>query len=373
MKLKWQTCLKVVASIFLLYLCVHYWPSAANLLSVALRAAAPLFIGFVVAYLVNILMSVYEKHYFPKSRKNAVVKSRRPVCMVAAFVTLIAVVALVIYLIVPQLVSCVQLLLAEVPAAARKVVAWGRANGVIPENILDTLSQIDWRERINQIVEVVTTGIGSATEVLISSVSSVFSGIVTALLSVIFAIYILAGKEKLINQFTRLGKRYLKDTWMAKIRYVLHTLNDCFHKYVVGQCVEAVILGGLCTVGMLLLKLPYAVMIGAVIAFTALIPVAGAYIGGGIGAFIILMESPMKALIFLIFLVVLQQLEGNIIYPRVVGSSLGLPAIWVLAAVTVGGGVMGVLGMLLGVPLAATVYRLVRNDLNKEVNGLTNG
>jgi len=220
---------------------------------------------------------------------------------------------------------------------------------------------------INQIIGVLTSGIGSAAEILITSVSSVFSGVVTALLSAIFAIYILAGKEKLADQFLRLGNRYLKPAWMGKVRYVVDTMNDCFHKYVVGQCIEAVILGGLCTVGMLILQLPYALMIGAVIAFTALIPVAGAYIGGAIGAFIILMESPVKALIFLIFLVVLQQLEGNIIYPRVVGSSLGLPAIWVLAAVTVGGGVMGIPGMLLGVPLAATVYRLIRNDVNKAV------
>lgn len=367
MKLKWKTCFKVAVSLFVLFLCMHYWSSAANLLSMVFSAAGPLFIGCIVAYLVNILMRFYEKHYFPRTQTGSLVKSRRPVCMIAAFITLIAVVVLVVWLIVPQLVSCVQLLLAEVPAAVRNIIAWGRSNGIIPENILDALGQINWRERINQIVDVLTTGIGSAAEILITSVSSVFSGVVTALLSAIFAIYILAGKEKLADQFLRLGNRYLKPAWMGKVRYVVDTMNDCFHKYVVGQCVEAVILGGLCTVGMLILRLPYALMIGAVIAFTALIPVAGAYIGGAIGAFIILMESPVKALIFLIFLVVLQQLEGNIIYPRVVGSSLGLPAIWVLAAVTVGGGVMGIPGMLLGVPLAATVYRLIRNDVNKAV------
>ncbi len=367
MKLKWKTCFKVAASLFVLFLCMHYWSSAANLLSMVFSAAGSLFIGCIVAYLVNILMRFYEKHYFTNAQKSALIKSRRPVCMIAAFVTLIAVVVLVIWLIVPQLVSCVQLLLAEVPAAVRNIIVWGRSNGIIPENILDALGQINWQERINQIIGVLTSGIGSAAEILITSVSSVFSGVVTALLSAIFAIYILAGKEKLASQFLRLGNRYLKPAWMGKVRYVVDTMNDCFHKYVVGQCIEAVILGGLCTVGMLILQLPYALMIGAVIAFTALIPVAGAYIGGAIGAFIILMESPVKALIFLIFLVILQQLEGNIIYPRVVGSSLGLPAIWVLAAVTVGGGVMGIPGMLLGVPLAATVYRLIRNDVNKAV------
>ncbi|MBR5509137.1 MAG: AI-2E family transporter, partial [Lachnospiraceae bacterium] len=128
---------------------------------------------------------------------------------------------------------------------------------------------------------------------------------------------------------------------------------------------EAVILGTLCALGMTVLRLPYAAMVGALIAFTALIPVVGAFIGGGVGAFVILMESPVQALIFLIFLIVLQQLEGNLIYPRVVGSSIGLPGLWVLAVVTIGGGVFGVLGMLLGVPIAAAAYRLLREDMNR--------
>ena len=149
--------------------------------------------------------------------------------------------------------------------------------------------------------------------------------------------------------------------------YVITILHDCFQRYIVGQCTEAVILGLLCTLGMWIFRLPYATMIGALIALTALIPVAGAYIGGGVGALMVFSVSPMKAVVFLAFLVILQQLEGNLIYPRVVGSSLGLPAIWVLAAVTVGGGVLGVAGMLIGVPIAAACYRLLRNDLNKEI------
>ena len=145
-------------------------------------------------------------------------------------------------------------------------------------------------------------------------------------------------------------------------------LNNSFHNYIVGQCTEAVILGILCTIGMLILRLPYASMIGALIAFTALIPVAGAYIGAGVGAFMILTVSPVKALVFLIFLVVLQQLEGNIIYPKVVGSSIGLPGIWVLAAVTVGGGILGIGGMLLGVPVTAALYQIIKDDIKERTS-----
>lgn len=144
---------------------------------------------------------------------------------------------------------------------------------------------------------------------------------------------------------------------------MMGVFNDAFHSFIVGQCMEAVILGCLCVVGMWILRFPYATMIGCLVGFTALIPVAGAYIGAIVGGFMIFTVSPFKALLFLVFIVVLQQLEGNLIYPKVVGASIGLPGIWVLAAVTVGGGVLGIGGMLLGVPLAAGLYQLIRSDV----------
>ena len=160
-------------------------------------------------------------------------------------------------------------------------------------------------------------------------------------------------------------KTYLKPTWYNRLTYFLQTLNSCFHSFVVGQCTEAVILGLLCMTGMMIFQFPYASMVGALIGFTALIPVAGAYIGAGVGAFMIFTVSPIKALLFLLFISILQQLEGNLIYPKVVGSSIGLPGIWVLAAVTIGGGVLGIGGMLLAVPLTATCYQMIRTDVVK--------
>lgn len=147
---------------------------------------------------------------------------------------------------------------------------------------------------------------------------------------------------------------------------MLTITNDCFHRYIVGQCTEAVILGALCALGMFIFRFPYAVMTGAVIGVTALIPVAGAYIGGAVGFILILSVSPTKAVLFLVYPVILQQLEGNLIYPRVVGSSIGLPGLWVLATVTVGGGIMGIAGMLIGVPIAAALYQILRNDVHKK-------
>lgn len=367
MKIEWKTCYRVGISIFILYLCTQYWKDVAGFVSSLVGAASPLIIGCVIAYLVNILMSMYEKHYFPNSEKRIVKKGKRPVCMIAAYLTLIAIVILVFGLVVPQLVSCIQLLLSELPAAMKTLVNAMDKIEMIPKDIISFLQDINWQSKISQLINMVTSGIGNAMGIMVNMISSVFSGIVTAFLSIIFSFYLLSGKETLAGQVNHLMEHYLKKEWNEKIHYVLDILNDCFRRYIVGQCTEAVILGLLCMLGMWILRLPYASMLGALVAFTALIPVAGAYIGAGVGAFMILTVSPVKALIFLVFIVVLQQLEGNLIYPKVVGSSLGLPGIWVLAAVTVGGGIMGVVGMLLGVPIVAAIYRLIKNDVNKDV------
>lgn len=365
MKFGWKTCLRVGVSVFLLYLCIHYWVNVADIASMILSAATPLLIGCAIAYVVNILMCFYEKHYFPRTERRFVAKSRRVVCMLLAIVTLLLIIALIIWLVLPQLWSCVQLILAELPLFLKEVALLIEEWGVLPENITDTLTNIDWPSQISQIVQMVSTGLGSVVDVLIKTVSSVFSGVVSALLSVIFSVYLLFSKERLMSQVQRVSCHYLKETWYQKCVYVFGVFNDCFRRYIVGQCTEAVILGILCALGMWILRLPYAAMIGALTAFTALVPIVGSYIGAIVGAFMILTVSPAKAVIFLVFLIILQQLEGNIIYPRVVGHSLGLPGIWVLTAVTIGGGVMGIGGMLLGVPLAAAIYRLVREDVNR--------
>lgn len=363
MEISWKTCARVGVSAFVLYLAIHYWQGAVGLAGAVAGASLPLVIGGAAAYILNILMSFYERHYFAKNNTPAARKSRRPVCMILSILTLTLIVFGVIILVVPQLVSAVQLLWAEVPGALEKVSIWLQGIEWLPQEMRNLAESINWRSKLGDMAKFLSSGIGSVAGILVSTVSSVFSGAVTTLLSVIFTIYLLSGKEKLGRQCHRLMKFVLREKWYARFCHVLGILNDSFRRYIVGQCTEALILGALCTVGMLILQFPYATMIGALVAFTALIPVAGAYIGAGVGAFMILTVSPVKALGFLVFLIVLQQLEGNIIYPRVVGSSIGLPGIWVLAAVTIGGSLMGILGMLLAVPLAAAAYRLLRENV----------
>lgn len=358
--------LKMGVAAFLLFLAIYYWKPFTKIVGVALRAATPLLMGCVIAYIVNILMSFYERHYFPNQKSAGIRKSARPVCMIGSFVTVFIVLALVIRLIVPELISCIQLLFAEVPKVMQSIADFITKADILPENIENSLQGIDWDSALSKIFKVLSSGIGSTVNFAVGAVSSVVGTTMNLVIGAIFSIYLLLGKERLQSQVEKILTAYVRPSWNEKLHYVLSVANGCFHKYIVGQCTEAVILGALCAVGMMIFRFPYAVMTGAVIGVTALIPVAGAYIGGAVGFLLILSKSPMQAILFLVYLVILQQLEGNLIYPRVVGSSIGLPGIWVLATVTVGGGVLGIGGMLLGVPLAATLYQLLSSEVNQK-------
>lgn len=362
-KIETKTLLKIAGIGFALYLCIHYWPSAAVIFKTAFAAVLPLLIGAAVAYPLDILTSFFERHLLSKSDNKIIVRTRRGLAVALALLALVSIVTLIIALVVPQLTRCIKMLIDEIPDALNFIVAQLDKFEFVPDDIIGFLSGIDWQSKISSIISTVTSGVGSVMNVVVSTVSSVVSGVTTTVLAVIFAIYVLLSKDKLLSQIRTLIGHYLPEKVADKIYYISSVANDSFHKFIVAQCTEAVILGALCTLGMFILRLPYAAMIGAVTVVTAFIPVVGALLGGAIGAFLIFMESPVKALIFIVFIVLLQQIEGDLIYPKVVGNSMGLPSIWVLAAVTVGAGMFGVLGMLLSVPAASTVYRLIKNDV----------
>lgn len=370
MKKEYRKYVFIAVCVFLAIICSRYFDNALTLVRVILGAATPLILGCIIAYAVNILMSFYERHYERIFRKRKKVwKWKRPVCMVLAFLSLILLIVFIICMVVPELVDCVALLLNEVPAALMGIYTAINKN----ENVMEILDMFgaemnvnaaDIKQYLARGVEMVVSGMGNLFGSAVTLLTSVTSVVMTFLVSVIFSIYLLSGKERLCGHFKLLVKTYLPKSYQ-KIAYVLHTIDGSFHRFIVGQCTEAVILGALCMGGMLVLQLPYAVMIGAFIGFTALIPIAGAYIGGIVGALMILTDSPWKAVLFLVFLVVLQQLEGNLIYPRVVGKSIGLPGIWVLAAVTLGGSLMGISGMLVAVPLASSFYKMIKDNVQK--------
>ena len=216
------------------------------------------------------------------------------------------------------------------------------------------------KEAIDQGIKLLTSSI--------SVITNVFSGIATFFIAIFFAMYILIDKEKLKEQTKKLIKAYLGEKRAEKIINVGRISNNIFRSFFTVQCLEATILGVLCILGMLILRIPYAVPIGVLVGVTALIPVVGCFIGIIIGAILILSINPVKVITFIIFVLILQQVEGNVIYPRVVGSSVGLPGMWVLVAVSVGGSLGGILGMLIGVPIASIIYTLVKKDVNKKLN-----
>lgn len=355
---------------FLLFLAARYWSIAENVLGTLFYAITPLLGGFVIAYAVNIPMSFLEKILFSKAKSKLAVKAKRPVSMTLAFVLLAALVFLVITLIVPELVSCVKVLAEEVPPVFNewyhKIETEYGVSGILQEKLAEQFGNgTDWKDLVEKAVDFVVNGLGGVMGSLVTFVSAAFSTVFSVFASFVFAVYLLSGKETLTAGLNRVVNAYIKpEKVRGGLKRVFSVLDNCFHRFIVGQCTEAVILGVLCIVGMTIFRFPYATMIGTLVGFTALIPIAGAYIGAAVGAFMVFTaDSLIGAALFIVFIVVLQQLEGNLIYPRVVGASIGLPGIWVLVAITVGGAVGGIVGMLVGVPVFAAIYKLVKSDL----------
>ncbi|MDO4616554.1 MAG: AI-2E family transporter [Lachnospiraceae bacterium] len=320
-------------------------------------------------------MAFYEKGldrlsgHRRKKVSGKVTALKRPICMIAAFLTIVLLILLIFSMVVPELIGAITVLVNKVPAQVDSLMNDMNSDSTFGNTITELYDtyigdSATLQSMIESVLDTARSGMISSLKALVGTLSSIFSNLVTIVVGFIFSIYLLLDKEHLQSQFKKLMETYMTGP-SSKIFYFLEVLNDCFHNFVVGQCLEAVILGTLCAVGMLIFRFPYALMIGSLIGFTALIPVAGAYIGGAVGALMMLTDSPKTAVLFLVFLVVLQQLEGNIIYPKVVGSSIGLSGLWVLAAVTVGGGVMGIVGMLIAVPLFAAIYRIVQADMIK--------
>lgn len=328
--------------------------------------AFPLVLGGIIAYILNINMRWVEKFYFPNSDREWVKKTRRPFGIVTALLTITAVFVLIVRLVVPELADAFRVMGKNIPIFTERAIDWIVANSAQFPSFAEELNglELDWNNLLKNAVAFLGAGVGGILNSTISVVGVLGGGVMNFVIGLIFAIYILSSKEKLFSQGKKLLRAYVKPAAIKKISTLVKTMDATFSSFIVGQCTEAVILGGLCTIGMLICRFPYAPMIGTFIGATALIPIVGAYLGAAVGCFMILTVDPVKALFFILFIIILQQLEGNLVYPKVVGGSIGLPGMWVLAAVTIGGGLGGIPGMLLGVPSAATLYKLLAMDVN---------
>lgn len=353
-----------------IYLCITYLHEIGAFIGTLLGVLSPLITGCITAFVLNLLMKRLESWYFPHSQNQFVIKSRRPVCIFLSMLTWALILALICTLVIPELVSSFALIGKEIPPTLEWLYHFVSDNldGIPSLQQLLLNLNLNWSVLVQKLISYISLGVGDVINTALAVITGVFGLLTNLLIGIIFALYLLLDKERLLRQFSRLFEAHLKPKKYQQFLRLMRTANESFSSFIVGQFTEAIILGLLCTAGMFLLRLPYAAMTGAVVGATALIPIVGAYIGAGIGAFMILTVDPMKALFFLLFLIILQQIEGNFIYPKVVGTSVGLPGIWVLAAVIVGGGLFGIFGMVLGVPLAATIYKVLKNRVSRKLD-----
>ena len=329
----------------------------------------PFLVGGFLAFLLSLPMGWLERKLFPKEKSRTLYRFKRPISLALTFLLLIGIVRLVILMIVPALSDTVQKIIATVPAFLFKLVDDLKKWNLPVQDLEQWVNEaaINWSligEKVFHFLENWSTGFMTST---FGVVSSVVSGIADGVISLIFAIYLLGAKEKLYRQLKILGYAFLPEKVTDKVLRVGSLIHKTFSNFFAGQCMEACILGTMFMVFMAILRIPYAVLIGLLIALTALIPIFGAFIGCATGVILIVMVNPMKALLFLALFLILQQVEGNLIYPKVVGNSVGLPSIWVLVAVTTGASVMGILGMILFIPLFSVAYSLIREAAKKQL------
>ncbi len=336
------------------------------------KVISPLVLGACIAFIINTILNPLENLWskiFRKKPKVADGKWKRPVCLILSLLLVFGVIFAVCFIVIPYFVDYISSFVSQLPNYFSNLYSWWDAVVKFFDKFAIILPEISINEEeiVSKIGTFLANKGGNLVNSTVNFTASVFSVLVNIFLGVAFSIYILAQKEKLGIQFTKLFNALFKENTVSKIFKFSKLSHSTFSKFVTGQLIEAVIFGCLTFIGMLIFNMPFAPVVSVLVGFTTVIPMVGAFIGTALGAFLILLVNPVKAFWFIIFIIVLQQIDNNLIYPRVVGKSIGLSGIWVLAAVTVGGNLAGVAGMLIGVPLSSVVYVLVAEFVNKKL------
>lgn len=353
----------IIFAVVLIFAFIHIkeiW----NFLGFILQLIMPFILGIVIAFVLNILINLIEKKLLNKAKMGD--KSKRTISLLLSFAIVFTFIVVLLLLIIPQLKNTVELFVDNMPMYEENVKELLDKFNINPEIVTEIEEGV--KNFGTVVIEFIKNNTDHILEVTLGVASNVISIIVNTVIALVFAIYLLVQKEKLLSQLNKVLKAYLPLNKVSKIRDIAKLSNRICANFVSGQCLEAVIIGVLCFIGMLILGIPYAATISVLIGVTALIPVYGAFIGTIFGAFLIFMVSPIKALIFIIFIIILQQFEGNLIYPKVVGKSVGLPGIWVFVAVTIGASLAGIVGMLISVPIVSILYSILATDVNYRIN-----
>lgn len=324
----------------------------------------PFVLGGAIAFVINVPMSFLEKKIFGKTKDENKVgkKLARPISLLLTIILAVGVIALVMFGVIPQLTRTMGSLMISIANFVPQMQNWIREFSHNNQEIMKLVNQVQFNQdqAIKWGISILGSGAGNMMNTTMSAVGSIVSGFATFFIAFSFACYILFQKEKLHVQIRKVFFAFIPKQKAEAFLKICSLTYQTFANFLTGQCVEAVILGSMFVVTLSILKMPYALLIGTLIAFTALIPIFGAFIGCAVGCFLIFMISPKQAILFIIVFLILQQIEGNLIYPHVVGGSVGLPSIWVLAAVTIGGNLMGIVGMLIFIPLVSVLYTIFR-------------
>ena len=370
-KLTWWI-IGIAAACTLIFVGLQNIDSVANAVKWCAGLIMPLLLGFAFALILNVPMRFFESHLWSKTKKPLLCKLRRPLSFLISLVLIIGILTGVIRLVIPELIEAIKVIVQSIINFVNKLSSMDETElAELPFG--SVLLNTDWDKLLDTLQVWLKNQSGNIMNTAVGTISSLVGGIFDFFISFVFAIYILFSKDKLKAQAQRLIRVWLPKKFGEWSIHAASVASVNFRNFVSGQSLEAVILGVLCMIGMFIFRFPYAPMVGALVGVTALIPVVGGFIGAGVGAFMILTVDPLKAILFLVFIVVLQQLEGNLIYPKVMGSRVNLPGMWILAAVTVGGGIAGPVGMLLSVPIASTLYILLKEATdNKEKKNMIN-
>ncbi len=332
----------------------------------------PFALGGAIAFVLNVPMHYLEEKIFGKEKKENkkwALTLARPLSFILTLLIVVGIIAIVILVVVPELGNTIMNLGKTLQEFVPQVQALGIKMFQENEEIADWIRgmEFNWDKILDQAINFLKNGAGSVLGSTVEVAMNVVSGVTTFFIAFVFSCYVLLQKEKLNVQVRKLMTAFMPEDWKNICLALASVTYKTFSNFLAGQCLEAVILGGMFFIVMTFMNMPYVLLISVLIAFTALIPMFGAFIGCGVGAFLIFMVSPTKALIFVIVFLVLQQIEGNFIYPHVVGNSVGLPSIWVLVAVSVGGSLMGLVGMLIFIPLMSVVYTILRGIVNRRL------
>lgn len=359
--------MQIFAFAILLYCGIEHFDVVIMVVRFVAGILMPFLIGGAIAFVLNVPMKKIEKFLFPKNKKLA--KLKRPLAYLLTLLCVIGILFLAMVVVIPELGNTVTLLMAQIPRAFDTVQKWIEeipAQYPALEPAIEEMN-IDWSSISASVVSFIQTAASGLVSSGVGLFSGIVSGVATFVISFTFSIYVLFQKERLSGQVRQVMYALFPNKLSEKIVSVSTLSNQIFSNFLSGQCVEAVILGTLFVIMMTIFRMPYAMLTGIVIAITALIPIFGAFIGCALGMILIVMVNPIQAIWFLILFLVLQQIEGNLIYPHVVGGSVGLPSIWVLAAVTVGGNLFGIIGILLFIPLCSVLYALFREFVKKRL------